>query len=58
MSRVVLSPAAVRDLEDIWLYVARDSPKNADGFVDRLLAICRDTLAPTPAIGHMRDENV
>ena len=56
MSRVVLSPAALRDLEDIWLYIAQDGPKNADRIVDQLLAICRDTLAPTPAIGRMRDE--
>ena len=56
MSRVVLSPAAVRDLDAIWLYIARDSPKYADRVVDHLLAKCRDTLAPTPAIGRMRDE--
>ncbi len=56
MSRVVLSPAAVRDLDEIWLFIARDSPKNADRFIDRLLAVCHDTLAPSPAMGRSRDE--
>lgn len=56
MSRVVLSRAAVRDLDQIWLYIARDSPREADRFVDHVLAVCRDTLAPNAAMGRMRDE--
>ena len=34
MSRVVLSSRARKDLDDIWLYIARDNPAAADGFID------------------------
>ena len=36
MSLLVISPQAEQDLLDIWLYIAQDSPLNADRFLDRL----------------------
>lgn len=56
MSRVDLSAAAERDLDEIWRYIAQDSPEMADRFIDRLLATCHDTLAPSPRIGKSREE--
>lgn len=37
MTRVRLSPKAQTDLGDIWIYIAKNSPINADKFIDRLL---------------------
>ena len=34
--RVVFTPAAEQDLDDIWFEVAQDSVKNADTVIDRL----------------------
>lgn len=36
MPTLIVSPDAEQDLLDIWLYIAEDSPKNADRFLDRL----------------------
>lgn len=36
MSTLIISPEAEQDLLDIWLYIAEDSPVNADRFLDRL----------------------
>mgnify|MGYP001600502095 CR=1 FL=1 len=33
---LIVSPEAEQDLLDIWLYIAEDSPVNADRFLDRL----------------------
>jgi len=43
------------DLVDIWLYIANDSPNNADNFLDQM----REkfwSLAEAPQIGSKRDE--
>lgn len=34
MPRVLTKPEADNDLVDIWLYIANDSPNNADHFLD------------------------
>lgn len=39
--RLVLSPRAVVDLEDIALFIARHNPARALGFVDELERKCR-----------------
>lgn len=36
MSELTISPEAEADLIEIWLYIAEDSPLNADRFLDRL----------------------
>ena len=36
MPTLITSPEAEQDLLDIWLYIAEDSPVNADRFLDRL----------------------
>jgi len=36
MSELILSPEAEQDLIDIWLYIAEDSPVNADHYTDKL----------------------
>jgi toxin ParE1/3/4 len=46
MVRVLKRPAAATDLDDIWWYIAQDSPEAADKFLDRiqekLLALAKD----------------
>lgn len=36
MPELILSPEAELDLLEIWLYIAEDSPVNADRFLDKL----------------------
>ena len=36
MPSLAISPEAEQDLLEIWLYIAEDSPVNADRFLDRL----------------------
>ncbi len=36
MPTLITSPEAEQDLLDIWLYIAEDSPVNADRFLGRL----------------------
>ena len=53
--RVVLSSSAIRDMAEIWHYVASHSEQNAD----RLIARFRreiDLLAVMPTAGHFRSE--
>ncbi|MSV31558.1 MAG: type II toxin-antitoxin system RelE/ParE family toxin [Bryobacterales bacterium] len=55
MKRFVLTPDAAQDLDDIWEYIAADSPEAADRLIgeiyDQLLA-----LASTPGMGHRRED--
>jgi toxin ParE1/3/4 len=55
MNKVIFSPEAVKDLEDIWLYIAQGSLDRADNFVDTLRDFCRKDLALFPKIGSKRD---
>ncbi len=50
-----LSPAAVDDLDAIWLRIARDDAARAESFVDRIVATTR-LLADNPLSGRTRDE--
>jgi len=51
----VLSPEAVSDLEEIWLYIASQSIRNADSFLDQLYAKCYE-FSELSGIGHRRDD--
>ena len=50
MARVTRSPAADEDLEEIWLFIARDKVTAADRFLDTLLQRA-SVLAEWPGIG-------
>lgn len=39
MPQLIISSEADQDLLDIWLYIAQDSPVNADRFLDRLYEV-------------------
>jgi plasmid stabilization system protein ParE len=54
-SRYALHPAALRDLEEIWAYIAQDSPDAADRMIDEVFAAF-DALAASPRMGHRRPE--
>lgn len=53
--QLFISPAAIADLTEIWVYIAEDSLQQADAFIDRIHAQC-DTLTRMPAMGRQRDE--
>lgn len=55
MSGFVLTPQARDDLEEIWSYIARDSPEAADRVMERMRAAMR-RLAGMPGMGHLRED--
>ena len=55
MSNLVLSDTAKADLDEIWLYIAEDSPEMATKFISRILDKCR-FLAELPEIGTLRPD--
>lgn len=52
--QIVISDAAKADLDDIWSYIARDSDRMADRWIDRLVSEAR-RLADMPLIGHLHE---
>lgn len=50
-----LSDEAIGDLDDIWAYIATDSIRSADGFIDQLYRKCVE-IAELEAVGRRRDE--
>jgi toxin ParE1/3/4 len=50
-----LSEEAIGDLEDIWAYIAPDSIRNADRFIDQIYNKCVE-ISELAAIGRGRDE--
>jgi len=52
---LVISDEAESDLDDIWDYIAKDSPLKADRFTDQLYRKCID-IANLEGIGRRRDE--
>ena len=56
MTPVRISADAENDLDAIWLYIANDSPVNADQFLDRLVTTLTTTLSIAPLAGRTRDE--
>jgi plasmid stabilization system protein ParE len=55
MSLFVLHPGAVQDLNEIWEYVASDSPDAADQFVEEIYQTIQ-SLVPFPFVGHSRPD--
>ncbi|MBM3758301.1 MAG: type II toxin-antitoxin system RelE/ParE family toxin [Acidobacteria bacterium] len=53
MSEYQLSPAALRDLDEIWVFIARDSVNAAENWIERLRDQIR-LIASRPSIGHVR----
>jgi len=53
--RLILSPRAAADLEEIAEYISRDNPTRAATFVAELEAICR-AVATTPALYPARSD--
>lgn len=56
-SRFVLTPAAARDLNDIWDYIANDNIDAAVRVLDALESAMAK-LAQSPGIGHWREDLV
>ncbi len=56
MTQVHISAEAEADLEAIWMYIASDSPANADRFLDRLITAITTTLSTAPLAGRTRNE--
>jgi toxin ParE1/3/4 len=55
MPRIIISPLAQADIDEIWDHIARDNIPNADRFVDRIerrFAL----LADNPGLGAPRDD--
>lgn len=50
MPRLLKSPQAEIDLDNIWFYIAQDSPKNADRFLDLIQEKC-GLIADFPSLG-------
>jgi len=46
-------PDALRDLEDIYEYIAADSPEHASKFIDLIESKC-EALAQSPLMGQLR----
>ncbi|SJM92867.1 Plasmid stabilization system protein [Crenothrix polyspora] len=55
MPRLLQRPEAESDLDEIWWYIAQDSPNNADSFLDRIQKQCV-VLVDFPHMGTNRDE--
>lgn len=55
MPRVLKRPQAEADLEEIWWYIAQDSPQNADRFLDRINEKCL-VLSEFPQMGVAQDD--
>jgi toxin ParE1/3/4 len=55
MTRVVISPAAERDLEEIWLTIAADNPQSA-GRTVRAIGVKIARLADHPRLGPRRGD--
>ena len=55
MKRVVFSPEAVKDLDEIWAYIAEDSVDAAERMIRRIEENI-DQLAQMPGMGHKRED--
>jgi len=55
MAFVRTRPQAEADLEEIWWYIAQDSPDAADGFLDQIEERCA-VLAQFPLMGTARED--
>jgi len=55
MLKILKSPAAKNDLNDIWWFIAQDNPDNADKLLDEI-AETSSKLAQFKNMGRSRDE--
>lgn len=55
MTRILKTPNAEKDLDDIWDYIAEDNPERAVRFL-RMLEEKLKALASNPQIGRARPE--
>lgn len=55
MPNIFWRPEAEDDLLEIWLFIAEDSPQNADQYVDYIKKRC-ENLAEFPDVGRDREE--
>jgi toxin ParE1/3/4 len=55
MVKILLSPKAEKDLDEIWWYIAQDSPASADKLLDEIEDTSR-RLARFKNMGRSRDE--
>lgn len=54
-SSFALHPEAFQDIDDIWEFIAKDSPDTADRVVDDIFAALA-TLVSSPHLGHPRSD--
>lgn len=52
---LIISNEAESDLDDIWDYIAKDSPLKADRFIDQLYRKCID-ISELDGVGRHRNE--
>src|SRR5882762_3322269 len=55
MNGYELSPEALADLQEIWVYIARDNPAAADKLEADIYQAC-ELLARNPRLGHKRPD--
>ena len=55
MLRILRSPEAENDLDEIWWFIAQDNPGNADKLIDEIESTSRK-LARFKSMGRNRDE--
>ncbi|MCA9047318.1 MAG: type II toxin-antitoxin system RelE/ParE family toxin [Planctomycetaceae bacterium] len=55
MTRLLITESAQADLDQIWLFIARDNPAAADHFLDRLISRCQ-SYANQPLLGERRPD--
>lgn len=55
MREYTLAPLAIRDLEEIEAYIAKDNPTAAEDVIDDIEATCQ-FIADHPGVGRSRDE--
>jgi toxin ParE1/3/4 len=55
MKRVRITSNAARDLDEIWIYIARDDVNAANRFIDQLTSRF-PLIGVTPGMGRARDE--
>lgn len=53
--RPLISKEAIRDLEEIWEYIAEDSELDADRFTDQIVEKCCE-IVELEGVGHRRDD--
>jgi plasmid stabilization system protein ParE len=55
LSEFILHPEAVKDLEEIWNYIAAENIEAADRVLDEIYDTIK-SLVPFPYIGHIRPD--